>query len=183
MPCIINKYLIYILDSAKLTETIKKFCTENNDLDSQVDQRKLHILRDKYDKCMVSLRSRSPSTSSTHSKSSSKSNLKVSKNIEITKKPFINNLHSEITKHKKITLRNIDIYNNEYDSPSPSYTPPIIALTNTFQEDIPGPENLSLRKSPQISSEYNTVQTCFTKQDTIPTTFLVCNFKSLSTLQ
>ncbi|XP_011502427.1 PREDICTED: uncharacterized protein LOC105365863 [Ceratosolen solmsi marchali] len=164
---------IPLRDSTKLSETIKKFCIENDGSNSQVDQRKLQILRDKYDKCMVSLHSRSPSTSSSYSRSSLKSNSKTLKNTELTKKSFINNSQTEISKHKQITLKHIDIYNNEYDSSSPSCTPPIIALTNTFQEEIPGPENLSLRKSPQISSEYNNVPTCFTKQDTIPTTFLI----------
>ena len=165
---------MFILDSAKLCENIANTFLDNN-LESKREQGRSNFLKEKYDKCIIALRSRSLSRSSSCSRSRSRSSSKLTKNVEVRK----NTLRTEISKPKKGALKRISMCNDEYKSRSPSYTPPGTILTDNFQQEDCRPENLCLRKSPKITSEYN-VQTSFsthnpdfTRQECLASNYMV----------
>lgn len=112
-----------------------------------VDTKKKIQFEKKFDKCITSLYSRSPSTSSTCSKSSLKSN------------PQQNPLEvSDITPHGMESRRKLNdtldqICKHEYESFSPLYAPREITITKTHKEDSVLPENLCIRKSPTVAKE------------------------------
>lgn len=144
----------------------------NDAEDLQVNLKKLPIKLEKNDICNSMIRSPSPSKLSPCSKSNLKSN-KKKKNMDLSKKKNINEVQSTTEKKNYIL-------SGENDSSNSSYTSPTITSTNNYQVENLTPENLSVRKTIKVPTEYN-VQSCFlnpayTNQDCVSTNFVVCTF-------
>ncbi|XP_058807534.1 uncharacterized protein LOC131673513 [Phymastichus coffea] len=134
------------MDSSKLLQDdLSDYHRQKNELDFDGDKKKVNHFKNKFDKCIMSLYSRSSSTSSSCSKSSIKSN--SNQNGSITP----DNTFSE-SDNGKINESLDDICKHEYESFSSLYGSHSLTISKNMKEDLATPENLCIRKSPNIAA-------------------------------